>query len=128
MEPVRQDGDLANALLGIGPAGTMTEAEGMTADRRLYVDALGRVVEADSPDKVMLVAAQGKPISKALADKLRLSMDEKAGTLTYPGYVAPEPEGEAEAAPAERAATKMTREEGEAPAPRSVTKEGSDKK
>lgn len=70
----------------------------LTSDRRLYADASGKIVEADDPNRVTLVAAgEGAPVDPNTAKQYGLTSVD--GRLTYAGDAgAKVPEGEEPAA------------------------------
>lgn len=72
-----------------------------TADRRLYLNAEGKVVEADDPTRQSLLVAQGGTIPLADAERLGIVTVTPAQITT----VAPAGGEKAKAAPANKAKT-----------------------
>lgn len=62
-----------------------------TADRRLYLDKAGKAVEADSPDRVTLLVAEGGQIPQERAAALGLTGEQAqalGGAQEAPGATA----------------------------------------
>jgi hypothetical protein len=59
-----------------------------TADRRLYLDRDGNVVEADSPDRATLLVAEGGTLSTE--DAARYGLNQGAKRVGQPGPEDPE--------------------------------------
>lgn len=62
--------------------GTLREGD-LTADRRLYVDREGKVVEANDPSRRFLLAAKGAVIPKEQVEALGLRME--GGRVVWEG-------------------------------------------
>lgn len=82
-------------------------AEVWTADRRLYLDKDGKVVEADDPNRTELLAAEGVEVPAARARELGLTQDPAQ----------PTPDAEAEDVKTRQAEREKRKEQAEAENP-----------